>query len=60
MLTTAREDQVHDDLRNLNFPKSVEPGEMHPRILRVLPDVVPKPLSMITEKSWQSSEVSGD
>lgn len=33
---TVGKEQVHEHLRNLNIPKSVGPGEMHPNVLREL------------------------
>ncbi|KFW12230.1 hypothetical protein N326_04041, partial [Eurypyga helias] len=56
----VRQDQVCDHLRNRNIHKFMGSHKMCPRVLRELADVVAKPLSMISEKSWKSGELPGD
>lgn len=48
--------QVKDHLRNLKVCKSTDPDEMCLGVLRELVEEVPKPLSIIYEKMWQSNE----
>ncbi|KFV12953.1 RNA-directed DNA polymerase from mobile element jockey, partial [Pterocles gutturalis] len=57
---TVTAEQVRDCLISLNVCKCMGPDNMHPRVLKELPDVVAKPLSIIFEKLWLLGEVPGD
>ncbi|GAB0205406.1 mitochondrial enolase superfamily member 1 [Grus japonensis] len=57
---TVGEDQVREYLRNLKVHRSMGPDELHPQVSRELADEVARPLAIIFEKSWQSSEVPAD
>ncbi|GAB0182274.1 mitochondrial enolase superfamily member 1 [Grus japonensis] len=57
---TVGEDQVREHLRNLKVHKSMGPDELHLQVLRELADEMARPLAIISEKSWQSSEVPVD
>lgn len=60
VLSTKREKQIQDHLRNLNIHKYMAPNKMLSRVLREFGDVVTKPFSIIFEKSCQSGEVASD
>ncbi|KFV44813.1 hypothetical protein N341_11483, partial [Tyto alba] len=57
---TVGKDQDRDHLRHLKLHESKAPDEMHLWVPRELTDAVSKPLSIVFEKSWQSSKVPTD
>ena len=48
------------DLGGISVHKSMDPDEMHPRVLRDLAEVTTERLSIIFDRSWRTGEVSED
>ncbi|KFQ11593.1 hypothetical protein N330_13052, partial [Leptosomus discolor] len=57
---TIKEEVVSDLLHHLDAHKSMGPDGLHPRVLKELVDVIPKPLSIIYHKSWLTEKVPVD
>ncbi|KAK4827614.1 LOW QUALITY PROTEIN: hypothetical protein QYF61_019539 [Mycteria americana] len=53
-------EMVSDLLHHLDTHKSMGPGEIHPRVLKELAEVLTKPLSIIYQQSWLTGEVPAD
>ncbi|KAK4826952.1 hypothetical protein QYF61_012801 [Mycteria americana] len=51
---------VRHQLYQLNIPKPMGPGGIHPRVLKELVDVTAGPLSIIYQRSWESGELLAD
>ncbi|PKU32923.1 rna-directed dna polymerase from mobile element hypothetical protein [Limosa lapponica baueri] len=54
------EDWVREHLAKLDIHKSMDPDGMHPRVLRLLADVIAGPLSIIFERPWRTGEMPED
>ena len=57
---TIQEETVRDLLLQLDCHKSMGPDEIHPRVLRVLAEVLTEPLSIIYQRSLLMGEVPED
>ncbi|KFO90175.1 hypothetical protein N320_04114, partial [Buceros rhinoceros silvestris] len=55
-----QEETVSELLHSLNVQKSMGPDEIHPRVLRELAQVLTKPLSIISQRSWLTGEIPAD
>lgn len=53
----AHSELVQDLLLQLDVQKSMGPNKIHPRVLKVLADVIAGALSIILQQSWQPGEV---
>ncbi|RMC19030.1 hypothetical protein DUI87_03634 [Hirundo rustica rustica] len=55
-----QEEAVRELLGHLDIYKSMGPDGIHPRVMRELADELAKPLSIIYQELWLTSEVPGD
>ncbi|CAM4551684.1 unnamed protein product [Caretta caretta] len=57
---SVEKEVVRDYLEKLDVHKSMEPDELHPRVLKELVAVTAEPLAIILENSWRTGEVPDD
>ncbi|PKU35644.1 rna-directed dna polymerase from mobile element jockey- hypothetical protein [Limosa lapponica baueri] len=57
---TSQGPNQRDDLGKIDTHKSMGPDGTHPQVLRELADVIVKPPSIISERSWRRGEVPED
>ncbi|KFO62867.1 hypothetical protein N302_10922, partial [Corvus brachyrhynchos] len=55
-----QEEAVRELLSRLDVHKSMGPNGIHPRVMRELADELVKPLSIVYQQSWLTSEVLDD
>lgn len=51
---------VRDLLHHLDTDKSVQPGRIHPRVLREMMEMLTEPLSIISQQSQLTKGVTAD
>ncbi|OPJ83128.1 hypothetical protein AV530_010538 [Patagioenas fasciata monilis] len=54
------EDWIKDQFSNLDIHKTMGPDGMNSQVFKELAEVIARPLSIISDKSWETGEVPED